>query len=245
MPAAVSASKTAPWLLLFGRTGLFIAFQGVFALGARLAGAASAWESAAAWWPFVVTIVNLICVGCLIALFGREGKRYWDIFRIRRENVKGDLLALLGTLFITGPLGVLPNILLASWLFDSSQTVLDMLIRPLPLWAVVASLVFFPITQGLAELPTYFGYVMPRLGGRTFPDLRPVILPGLMLGLQHFAIPLLFDLRFITWRAFMYLPFALATGAIIHWRPRLMPYLVLIHILMDLSFATMLLEAAY
>lgn len=238
-------SKTAPWLLLFGRTALFILVQSLFALGFYLAGSPTAWDDGAAWWPFSVTITNLVCILAMILLFRAEGRSYWELFRFRRETLGSDMLVLLGSLLILGPIGFFPNILLANTLFDNPQTALDLLVRPLPTWAAYASLVLFPVTQGLAELPLYFGYVMPRLDPRPFPDLRPLILPALMLGLQHFAVPLVFDLPFILWRAFMYLPFAFAIGLMIHWRPRLLPYLAIVHVLIDLSFALMLLPAAY
>jgi len=43
----------------------------------------------------------------------------------------------------------------------------------------------------------------------------------------------------------MYLPFAVFVGIVLHWRPRLLPYFVVIHVLMDISFALMLLSVAY
>ncbi|HHY56203.1 MAG TPA: hypothetical protein GYA08_12285 [Chloroflexi bacterium] len=70
-------------------------------------------------------------------------------------------------------------------------------------------------------------------------------LPALMLAFQHIAIPLLFDWRFIAWRAFMFVPFAFLVGAALMWRPRLMPYLAIVHILLDMSFAVMLLGVAF
>jgi hypothetical protein len=71
-----------------------------------------------------------------------------------------------------------------------------------------------------------------------------IALPASMLGLQHIAAPLLLDMRFVAWRGGMYLPFAFLVGAVLYWRPRLLPYLVAIHVLMDLSFAAMFLNAA-
>ncbi|MBX3001354.1 MAG: hypothetical protein KF893_22725 [Caldilineaceae bacterium] len=236
--------RTAPWLLLFGRTALFVIVQSIFAIGFLLAGASTTWDQGANWWPFSVTITNLICLIAMIALYRAEGKNYWEIFRIRRQTLGGDLLVLLGSMLIIGSIGFFPNVWLASWLFEDSQIALDLLVRPLPLWAAYASLLLFPITQGLVELALYFTYVMPRLDARPFPDLRPVILPALMLGFQHFAIPLIFDSRFLLWRGLMYVPFAFAIGVMLHWRPRLLPYFAIIHVLMDLSFAIMLLAVA-
>jgi len=99
--------------------------------------------------------------------------------------------------------------------------------------------------KGFAELPTYFGYVMPRLEAQGLRKWLAITLPSLMLGLQHIGVPLLFDLRFILWRGLMYLPFALFVGIVLHWRPRLLPYMAIVHVLMDLSFAMMLLNVAY
>lgn len=236
--------KNIPWLLLFGRTLLFVLVQSIFALGFLFAGSTTAWEDGAAWWMFDVTITNLICLAAMISLFHAEGKNYWGIFRIQRETVGKDLAVLLGFMFIIGPFGYFPNIWLASALFDNPQTTLDLLVQPLPLWAVYIGIVAFPITQGLVELALYFLCIMPRLDPRPFPDLRPLLLPGLMLGLQHLAVPLLFNPSFILWRALMYVPFAFAVGLILHWRPRLLPHLAVIHTLMDMSFAAMFLMAA-
>jgi hypothetical protein len=118
-------------------------------------------------------------------------------------------------------------------------------VRPLPLWAAYATIVLFPVTQGLAELATYFGCVMPRLASQGTNKYLALALPALMLGLQHVAVPFLFDGRFIAWRALMYIPFAFFAALLLRWRPRLLPYLALIHALMNMSFATMFLGVAY
>ena len=233
-----------PWIMLFLRTLLFASIQALFALGYYLAGKAGAWDAGAAWWPFVVTIVNLICIALLVRLFRAEGKRFWDIYRIDREHLKQDLLALLGITILLGPVGFLPNIWLGRLLFDDPQISLDLLVRPLPMWAVIISLAAFPITQGIAELATYFSYVMPRFKASGMRPWLAVSLPALLLGFQHFASPLVFDLPFLTWRLFMYVPFAFLLGVVLHWRPRMLPYLAVIHVLMDASFAAMLLDAA-
>jgi hypothetical protein len=97
----------------------------------------------------------------------------------------------------------------------------------------------------LAELPTYFGYSMPRLEGQTGRAWLAVALASGFLAIQHVALPLLFDGRFMTWRALMFLPFAFMVGILLHWRPRLLPYLVIVHILIDAATAAALLSVAY
>jgi hypothetical protein len=53
-----------------------------------------------------------------------------------------------------------------------------------------------------------------------------------------------FDVRFIIWRAFMFMPFAFLVGIVLRWRPSLLPYLAVIHVLLDAAFASMLLSVA-
>jgi hypothetical protein len=130
-------------------------------------------------------------------------------------------------------------------LFGDSQAALALLLRPLPLWASYASIALFPVTQGLAELPTYFAYVMHRLGLKEVRSWQPVTAASLALSFQHIAVPMLFDARFIVWRGLMFLPFAFLVGIVLRWRPTLLPYLVIIHVLMDVSFAAMLPGVAY
>ncbi len=171
--------------MLPARMLLFIAFQALFAAGYLLAGSSAAWESAANWWPITVTLANLACIALLIWLYKGEGKRYWDIFRIQRSSIKSDLLVMLGTLILFGPVAYLPNFLIATWLFGGMQIPNEMFIRALPMWAVLVSLVIWPITQGLAELPTYFGYAMPRLEERTGRAWLAVSLASVFLAAQH------------------------------------------------------------
>ena len=228
-------NKRAPRLLLFGRSGLFLAMQAALAIAFLLAGVESPWRASAAWWPLTVSVVNLVLLAILVILYRDEGGSYWSIFRIHRQTLGRDLIALVAALLVIGPIGFFPNILLAGVLFDSPQAALDLFVRPLPMWAAYVQLVLFPVTQGLVEVPLYFIYVMPRLDARSFPDLRPVVLPALMLGLQHVVIPLLFNVDFILWRSLMFIPFAFALGILMLWRPRLLPYIAVIHVLMDLS----------
>ena len=237
--------KIAPWLMLFSRVTLFFSIQAVLALGFYLAGSSSAWESSANWWPLVVTGANLVCIYLLSRLIRLEGGRYWTLFKIDRKHALVDILILFGLFVIGGPLGYFPNVILGGWLFSDPDTVLNLFIRPLPYWVALISLVLFPISQGLAELPTYFGYVMPRFRKNGMSAILAVSLPSLMLGLQHLAMPFLFDIRFILWRALMYVPFAFFCGILLYLRPRLLPYLAIVHVLMNMSFATMFLSVAY
>jgi membrane protease YdiL (CAAX protease family) len=245
LPLPIAPTEATPWLMLFSRIALFAGFQVLLALILFLAGAAQAWDTAANWWPLTVAAVDVVSLLLLIRVFAAEGKCFWDLFRIERATIKGDLLVMLLLVLLMGPVSYLPNVWLGQALFGDPEATLALIVRPLPYWAVFLSILLFPVGQGLTELPTYFGYVMPRLPAQGMRRWLAVSLPALMLALQHIAIPLLFDGRFILWRALMFIPFAFLVGITLHWRPRLMPYMVVVHTLMDMAFAIMFLNAAY
>ena len=230
-----------PKLMLVIRSVLFLTFQALIASVFVLAGSPAPWTASAAWWPFAILLTNLVCLGLLIYFYQLEGKRYWDIFRIERQFVKQDLLFLLGFLVIAGPIGYLPNIISAQWLFGSPKVALDLLVRPLPAWAAITSFVFFPLLQGLVEIPVYMLYAMPRLEARGVRPWLAVALASFFLSFQHMFAPFLPDIRFILYRLIMFLPFAILIALVMRWRPRLMPYIAVIHILMDLSIAVLFL----
>ena len=239
------ARANMPWLMLFSRLGLFALIQGILAFSLYIFGKSEPWESAASWWPFVVTITNLIGLFLLIQIFRMEGKSYWRIFHIDRKNLRRDIWTIFGILVVASPISYLPNIYLANFLFGDIQTALDLFFRPLPFWAVLVGMIVFPVTQGLVEIPTYFSYIMPQFEKKGYPVWLSLGLPALFLGVQHIAVPLLFNIDFITYRALMFLPFALLVGIIMRWRPRLLPYLAIIHVLMDVSSAALLFTVAY
>ena len=230
-----------PWLMLVIRSLLFLAFQALIALVFLLGGAPTAWNQSTAWWPFAVIFTDLVCLALLIRFYRQDGQRFWDVFRIERQFVKADLRFMLGFLVVAGPLGYLPNILSARWLFGDPQIALDLLVRPLPVWAAVTSVALFPLLQGLVEIPTYMLYALPRLEARGMRPWLAVTLTSFFLSFQHVFAPFIPDARFITYRMVMFLPFAVLIAIVMRARPRLMPYMAVIHALMDLSVAAMFL----
>lgn len=229
------------WLMLIIRSLLFLTFQALIALISLSLGSPTAWTASAAWWPFAIILTDLVCLWLLIYFYRQEGKRFWDVFRIERQFIKQDLLFMLGFLVIGGLLGYLPNILSARWLFGDPQVALDLLVRPLPVWAAVTSVALFPILQGLAEIPTYMLYAMPRLEARGMRPWLAVALASFFLSFQHVFAPFLPNGRFITYRLVMFLPFAVLVAIVMRIRPRLMPYMAIVHVLMDMSVAVMFL----
>lgn len=177
----------------------------------------------------------------LDGLLKREGKRFKDFFVLKKNRIVKDFLIMSGLLIISFPIAYLPNIALGNMLFGNYMDAINLFYRPLPIWAAWASLIVFPLTMPLGELTVYFGYVMPRLEKITKSKWLSLVLPALMLSFQHIAVPLLFDMRFIIWRLFMFLPFAFIIGLIIRWKPRLFPYILVGHFFIDLMTAVSIL----
>jgi len=230
-PAA--QERPAPFWALIMRTLLFAGFQALFALLFYFAGKTEPWSTSTVWWMFTATLTNLVCIGLLDYWMRQEGAGYWDLFRIDRTHWKLDVLVVLGLLVLSLPLMLIPNFGIATLLFGNAQVAVPLLFQPLPAWAIWTGIVVFPVTIALAELPWYFGYAMPRLG----QGWGAVLLTAFCLSAQHAALPLVFDLRFIIWRATMFSLFAVLLAVALRWRPRLLAYLVIVHGLLDLATA--------
>lgn len=228
------------WVLAH-RLGLFLAWQALIALRYLMAGHSAPWSASAAWWPVSVTLTNFITIAYLRRQAAREGISYWQLIGavFERQHVKRDLLTVFAVLIAAAPAAMLPNIGLAQLLFGDPMVPVGMFAQPLPVGVALAAMVLFPLTIAFAELPFYFGYVMPRLANGRPGYGWPVILPALFLAAQHVTLPLIPDPRFILWRLGMFVPFALLLAFVLRWRPRLLPYLMAVHALIDLSAASM------
>ena len=229
-------NQSAPWFMLFSRSFLFVIAQALIALFLALIGTNSAWQEAARWWIFFPIFANVGSIVLLIYVFRAEGKRYLDILRFNRATVKADLLWFLGSGLLGFPIAAAPMNILGAAIFGDSLTPIHMLFRPLPSWALVVGLLF-PATMAFAEMPTYFGYSMPRLFNGKSPWLA-FLVASLFLSLQHIFLPFIWDWNYILWRGLMYLPFALYAGLMVKLRPNLLPYFAIVHALMDISVLT-------
>lgn len=231
------SAKSYPWLMLASRSVLFLVFQLLIALVLTLAGMPSAWSESARWWTFMAALANLASMYLLVRVFNAEGKRYWDAIRFSRPTVKTDLIWFFLSSLIGIPIAGAPMNLLGAAIFGDPMTPTYMLFRPLPTWAFLLSFLF-PLTIALAELPTYFAYVMPRLADQLKNGWLAWLIASLALAVQHMFLPLILDGGFILWRLLMYLPFALFAGLMIKLRPTLLPYYLISHALIDVSAVT-------
>ena len=227
-------TKTVPWLMLLSRSALFLLIQAIIAAILIAAGSASGWDESARWWTLVVSLANAASLFLLIRAFKSEGRNFWDILRFPRDGWKNDLLWLLAFTVIGGPIAALPREPLAAALLGDPMVATKMMFQPLPVWAFVLSFLF-PLTIWFSELPTYFGYCMPRLEALLKNGWLAWIIASLGLAAQHMFLPFILHGGYLLWRFGMFLPFALLIGLALKFRPRLLPYFVVVHALMDIT----------
>jgi len=230
--SAARASRSGPWIALVSRTVLFAAFQGVVAVLLRSAGAPDPWSRSAGYWIFVAAAANVVTIALLSKLYRAEGRSYRELFRLETASRWKDIGLSVAALVVAGPIAMIPMRIVATALFGTYEAASEMMFRPLPMWALGVGMLF-PITIAFAELPLYFGYVMPRIEKQLGNGALGLLIAAAFLGLQHATLPLILDWRFLVWRAVMFLPFALFLGLVLRWRPRLLPYLMVGHFLID------------
>jgi hypothetical protein len=237
-------ARRGPWLMVLARTALFAFYQAFIALVFWIAGDPEPWARSTAWWPLSAILANADTFGLLWLAAKREGVRVWRLYNFDRTSVKRDLLWLVGAVVVSAPLGYLPNVWLAETLFDDPATPAMTMFQLLPPWMLWTALLLFPLTIALTELPAYYGYAMPRIRKQVGTAWWVPLLVGLAHALQHVTLPLVFDPAFMLWRFGMFLPFAVFLGYVIDRRPSLLPYMMVVHGLLDLQLPIMLFAVA-
>jgi membrane protease YdiL (CAAX protease family) len=229
------------YFILSSRLILFFLFQLLFYFLLRFIGYEDSWRESQGWWMIGVLFTNIISIFLLILLFKKEGLSFGKVFRFTKKGWRKDLAISISLLIIAIPISVFPNLWISNLLWGSTEPALALLFRPLPLWAVAVSFLF-PITQAFAELPTYFGYVMPRLKDQLNNGWIAWAITSFFLALQHIALPFIWDGRFLLWRLGMFLPFAFFLGLCLKIRPRLIPYFMVAHGILDVGTVMMIIS---
>ncbi len=216
----------------------------LIALVFKLNGSPSAIQTSSAWWLWIVTITNITCILLLVRLGKHESLLLRDLFFFNPQSWKADLgwflISLIGiALFVQ-----LPGNLLSRLLWGNITYPIQLLIQPLPLPAIYPLMLLMPLTQALAELPVYWGYVAPRLRTIGMNRWLAIAIVGFALSIQHMFFSFQLDWRFDLWLALKYLPFALWTGFVIDRRPTILPYMMILHFLLDASLPVLFLLVA-
>ena len=156
----------------------------------------------------------------------RERARLLDLVGIQPARLGRDFL--IGLAFVAGilPFAMLGGFLGTALIYGSTPGPIP--IGPLPLVGALYSFLIWPVIWAITEEVTYLGYVLPRLEtltGRTSIALAIVVF---FWSVQHCAMPLRVDMRFMLWRAMTSLP-VVAVLSLIFIRTRRLPPLIVAH----------------
>jgi hypothetical protein len=232
------------WGMLVLRSALPFALLLLFAVAYQSLGNESPINMASAWWLWFVTVANVVCLVLMVRFGRKESVRLRDIFFFNRSTWKGDLLWLLLATVVSAFVALPPGTMLANVLWGDASYPNNLLFQPIPLLAVYPLFLLMPTTQALAELPTYWGYVAPRLKAAGMNRWLVIGIVGFWLSIQHMFFAFQWDWRYNLWLAVKFLPFALWTGIVIDRRPTALPYLMLLHFVMDVSLPFFLLQVS-
>ena len=179
------------WGMLPIRIVLAVTFQALFALGYLVTGSDSPWQSAADLWLASFALAEFCNLWLLARLARAEGIRLVDLYNPRSASRTSDLKWTGLAVVVAAPLALLPTALLAQVLWSDPSVGQEMLFHPVWVPAAWVMLIVFPVIHALTELPTYYGYVLPRLEALTARVTMPLVLTAATLSLQHAVLPLL------------------------------------------------------
>ena len=223
-------------VVLSSRLIMFLFFQMIIAFFLSSLG------DSVKYWTLTATLTNIISIIILIILLKEEKTSFLSLFQFQKERIKVDLIWFIVLLIISVPLAIVPSLALSNLLWENTEYYHQVLFQPINKTLLYFLLFAYPISTGLAELTTYFGFVMPRLKDQMKSPGIVIALPVIAFSLQHCTLPLVFEGKFILFRGLMYLLFSLVYGVTIYKRPSLLPWLVILQVLIYILPMTMLLS---
>jgi hypothetical protein len=224
------------FVVLSSRLLLFLLFQMIIAffLGSL--------ENSVKYWPITATMTNIVSITILNALLKEEKISFLSLFRFHREKIRTDLIWFILLILVSVPLAIVPSLALSNLLWGNTEYYHQVLFQPINKTLIYFLLIAYPLSTGLAELTTYFGYVMPRLKNQLKSPWIIITIPVLAFSIQHCTLPFVPEAKFIFFRGLMYLLFSLVYGFSVFKRPSLLPWLAILQALIYILPMTMLLS---
>ncbi len=229
--------NNAGWILPLRTLGFILAGYLIFLI-LRMTDPAAEMHDVRRWWFYQTIPVNLLTL-----YFFFRNREQLQIYSRLRELGRDFRLGNLVLNFVLFAILSLGGLMGACWLLYGNLQEATLLNQPLPLPAALIALLLFPALQAVTELPFYFLYGYPALAGRTGKKGFALAYVVFFLAIQHGAIPLSPDAKFILFRALAFLPLAVFVG--ISWtKSRSAFSLVIVHFIMNfIAAATVLSES--
>ena len=178
-------------------------------------------------WSIIVTIVNIFLILLLVILTIINHSSYLELINYKKGETKIKDVIIVSLIVISLGMG---GMYLSGLIFYQKFPYLapDM-VAPIPLWIAIINVPLLPITTALAEDGLYLGCGVNQINNRYLK----IIIPGFFFALQHSFIPFLYDMRFIGYRFFSFLPLTLLLAYIYDKKKNPIPIMIA-HAIIDL-----------
>jgi hypothetical protein len=226
------------WLLAY-RTVLMMCFQ---ALVGTIAGTAySDYDDGnrAKWWPLNVLVANAWTLAALSYALQGEGSgknvaglwtipagHKWLKIATKPKNIVW-LVLMAASMYLTTANRWWPDTLrqITGWDIPNAT------FAKLPSSVIAICTVLMPLSTALADFPTYYGFVLPRLM-KHYPKpedwWKPITIVASWHALQYVTAPWMWSLQYIVWRFMSFFPMTMICCLALSKEPRLMPYAMII-----------------
>jgi hypothetical protein len=223
--------------MLVARPVFAFVTQLVVAAGLRLQRRPKPLREAGRWWMVSGTLIDLLSLATLSWLTRREGIRLADLLHVRRERLGRDVVHALGNFVALTPAVGISAALTRLFYGPSGQPPQVAVARGLPVAASAYSVLVWPIIWSITEEATYLGYTLPRLEALVGNTAVSAWLVSAIWALQHEALPLLPDGRYLVYRPLSALPVTFTTTLLYLLRGRRLPPLMVAHWASDTASA--------
>jgi len=212
-----------PTLIVFSRLIFAAITQGLIAL-LFFKSSPSPLDAAGNWWPVYGTLIDLSCFILISRLLKKEGLRFYDLLNFNQDLFWKDVTKGLGFILWVFPLAMAGIIACSLLIFSNPQP--PSIYHPLTQWANVYSLLIFPVVWGVMEQATYQGYALPRLEALFRNPGLAIFIVAFGWGIQHIALPLMIDWKFMLFRFLSFLPLASVMALVYLKKRRLIPFII-------------------
>ena len=150
------------------------------------------------WWTTIDIVINIITITILLIVCRSKGVTYGNYINYEKGKT-GTKTAIVGIVLVL--VIAMVGMYGAGFIFYGEIPHFPlMMIKPLPLWLAIASILILPITTTFAEDGIYLGVLNKT-------DSKAILLTSIFFyAAQHCFIPLIFDLRYMTYRFVSFLP---------------------------------------
>lgn len=175
-----------------------ILFLLVFLAGAKITG--KGLSGISNWWTIVATVINILTIVILIIAARKNKMTYAELINYQKGKTKISRIVIISVIILV--LGVGGMYLSGLICYGVIPYLSPMMIAPVPAFLAIVNFLPLPVTTALAEDGLYLGCGVNSIRNKALA----IAVPAFFYALQHSFIPTLFDVRYMLYRFFSFLP---------------------------------------